>query len=67
MQKVNLLRAFKFVIPIMLLVGGFGWMKLSKDFQDVPELSRFFIIIGAMLVSGVISYFLFPKDEGEKS
>jgi hypothetical protein len=62
-----MLRAFKFVIPVMLLVGGFGWMKLTKEFQEVPELTRLAIIIGAMIVSGIISYFLFPKDEGEKS
>jgi len=64
---VNLLRAFKFVIPVMLLVGGFGWMKLTKEFQEVPELTRLAIIIGAMIMSGVISYFLFPKEEDEKS
>jgi hypothetical protein len=62
-----MLRAFKFVIPVMLLVGGFGWMKLTKEFQEVPELTRLAIIIGAMIVSGIISYFLFPKDESEKS
>ena len=62
-----MLRAFKFVIPVMLLVGGFGWMKLTKEFQEVPELTRLAIIIGAMILSGVISYFLFPKDESEKS
>ena len=61
-----MLRAFKFVVPIMLIVGTFGWMKLSKEFQDVPETSRILITIGAMIVSGVISYFLFPKNEGEK-
>ena len=64
---MSLLRAFKFVIPVMLLVGGFGWMKLTKEFQEVPELTRLAIIIGAMILSGIISYFLFPKDEGEKS
>ena len=64
---MNLLRAFKFVIPVMLLVGGFGWMKLTKEYQEVPELTRLAIIIGAMILSGIISYFLFPKDEGEKS
>ena len=62
-----MLRAFKFVIPVMLLVGGFGWMKLTKEYQEVPELTRLAIIIGAMILSGIISYFLFPKDEGEKS
>ena len=64
---MNLLRAFKFVIPVMLLVGGFGWMKLTKEFQEVPGLTRLAIIIGAMILSGIISYFLFPKDEDEKS
>lgn len=64
---MSLLRAFKFVIPVMLLVGGFGWMKLTKEFQEVPGLTRLAIIIGAMILSGIISYFLFPKDEGEKS
>ncbi len=42
-------------------------MKLTKEFQEVPGLTRLAIIIGAMILSGVISYFLFPKDEGEKS
>ena len=42
-------------------------MKLTKEFQEVPELTRLAIIIGAMILSGVISYFLFPNDENEKS
>lgn len=63
---MNLLRAFKFVIPIMLIVGTFSWMKLNKEFQDVPETSRVLITLGAVVVSGIISYFLFPKNEGEK-
>ncbi|CAM3240735.1 histidine kinase [Filibacter tadaridae] len=61
------MRAFKFIIPIMLIVGAFGWMMLSKNYQEVPEQSRLFITLGAMVLSGVISYFLFPKNEGEKS
>ena len=51
----------------MLLVGGI-WLdeideKLHRKFR---RLTRLAIIVGAMIVSGVISYFLFPKDEGEK-
>ncbi|MFS0576071.1 histidine kinase [Sporosarcina sp. 179-K 3D1 HS] len=60
------MRALKFIIPIMLVVGSFGWMMLSKNYQEVPPTSRVFITIGAMIVSGGISFFLFPKDEGEK-
>lgn len=60
------MRAFKFVIPIVLLVGGIAWVMLNKNYTDVPVMSRFYITLGAMAVSGIISYFLFPKNEGER-
>lgn len=60
------MRAFKFVIPMMLLVGGVAWVMLNKNFTDVPVMSRFYITLGAMVLSGVISFFLFPKDEGKR-
>ncbi|WJY26973.1 MULTISPECIES: hypothetical protein [Sporosarcina] len=60
------MRAFKFIIPIALLVGGIAWVMLSRNYTDVPVMSRLYITIGAMIVSGVISFFLFPKDEGER-
>ncbi|KXH80760.1 hypothetical protein [Sporosarcina sp. HYO08] len=59
------MRAFKFMIPIMLIVGSFSWMMLNKNYQEVPETSRLYITIGAVVVSGVISYFLFPNEEKE--
>ncbi|MEK3937013.1 histidine kinase [Sporosarcina sp. FSL W7-1349] len=61
------MRALKFIIPIMFVVGGFSWMMLSKNYQEVPPTSRVFITIGAMIVSGGISFFLFPKNEGGKN
>ncbi|WP_342513722.1 histidine kinase [Sporosarcina sp. FSL K6-1522] len=61
------MRAFRFIIPVMLIVGVFSWMMLNKSHQDVPETSRVWITIGAVIVSGIISYFLFPKDEGKRS
>ncbi len=60
------MRAFKFVIPIMLIVGTFGWIMLDNNFQEVPEKTRVVITLGAVLASGFISFFLFPKNEGEK-
>lgn len=63
MKKV---RALKFIIPIILIVGSFSWLMLSKNYQEVPPTSRMYITIGAMIVSGGISFFLFPKNEGEK-
>ena len=41
-------------------------MMLNKNHQEVPPLSRIWITLGAMGVSGVISYFLFPKNEDEQ-
>lgn len=63
---MNVLRAFKFVIPIMIIVAPISWMMLNKSHTEVPETSRVLITIGATIVSGIISYFLFPKNEGEE-
>ncbi|MBE1553157.1 histidine kinase [Sporosarcina limicola] len=60
------MRAFKLIIPVMLIVGVYGWMKLEKSYSDVPETSRILITIGAVILSGIISFFLFPKNESKK-
>lgn len=60
------MRAFKFVVPIMIIVAWASWFILNRDHTDVPEQTRVLITIGAAIVSGVISFFLFPKDEAEK-
>lgn len=57
------MRAFKFVIPIMIIVAWASWFMLNKNFTDVPEQTRLYITIGAVIISGVISYFLFPENE----
>lgn len=60
------MRAFKFVIPIMVIIAWVSWVTLARDHAAVPEKIRVYITIGAVLLSGIISYYLFPKDEGEK-
>ncbi|WP_438313635.1 histidine kinase [Sporosarcina sp. FA9] len=60
------MKAFKLIIPVMLIVGIYSWMKMDKSYSEVPETSGILITIGAVIVSGVISFFLFPKNEGEK-
>lgn len=60
------MKAFKLIIPVMLIVGIYSWMKMVKSYSEVPETSRILITIGAVIVSGVISFFLFPKNEGEE-
>jgi hypothetical protein len=66
-QRVNLVKAFKLIIPIMFVVGTFSWMMLERKFTEVPETSRLYITIGAVIMSGIISYFLFPKNEEKES
>lgn len=63
---MNELRAFKFVIPIMIIVAWASWALLGKNHTEVPETTRLYITIGAVIVSGVISYFLFPTNEEPK-
>lgn len=57
------MRAFKFVIPIMLIVAWASWAMLSKNHSEVPETTRVYITIGAVIGSGIISYFLFPRND----
>ncbi|WP_342507199.1 histidine kinase [Sporosarcina sp. FSL K6-2383] len=57
------MRAFKYIIPIMMIVGTVSIMMLNKNHQEVPPMSRIYITLGAMAVSGILAYFLFPKDE----
>lgn len=62
-----MLNAFKFVVPIMLIVAPVSWIMLNKYHTEVPGLSRVFITIGAVIVSGIIAYFLFPRNENEEN
>ncbi|MFJ7935215.1 histidine kinase [Sporosarcina sp. NPDC096371] len=60
------MRAFMYIIPIMMIVGTVSIMMLNKSHQDVPPMSRIYITLGAMAVGGFLAYFLFPKDEEKK-
>lgn len=63
---MSLLKAFKFVVPIMIIVAWASWAMLSRNHTDVPEDTRVLITVAAVLFSGVISYFLFPRNEEEE-
>jgi len=65
MTPLKLKRALKFAIPIMLIVAGIAWWYLNKEFQEVPELHRLYMAIGAALLSGILSWFLFPEEPKE--
>lgn len=59
------MKAFKFVVPIMIIVAWASWAMLGRNHTDVPENTRVLITAGAVLLSGIISYFLFPRNEEE--
>lgn len=47
----------------MLIVAWASWAMLSKNHSEVPETTRVYITIGAVIGSGIISYFLFPRND----
>lgn len=57
-------RRFKFVIPVMVVVAISAIYMLNKSYGEVPMLNKSLIVVGAVALSGVIAYFLFPQ-EGE--
>lgn len=56
-------KRFAMVIPISIFVGYLALWMLNKDYGEIDISIRILIAIGATILSGVISYFLFPKDE----
>lgn len=60
------MRVFMFVVPIMMIVAWSSGLLLNRNHAEVPENTRFMIMIGASLLSGVITYFLFPQKELEQ-
>lgn len=52
----------KFVLPLSVGVAIAANIMLVNNYQEVPDQNRIFIVIGATLLTAVISYFLFPQD-----
>ncbi|MGC8227860.1 hypothetical protein ACP2W0_02485 [Pseudobacillus badius] len=59
------MKKLTFVIPIMILVGSISLWMLNKDYSEIDLQTRLLITGGAVLFSGVISYFLLGSD-GER-
>ncbi|MDQ0154472.1 histidine kinase [Robertmurraya andreesenii] len=55
-----------FSIPIMIVVWFVAMWMLNSGYEEIQYSIRLMIAIGAVIVSGVISYFLFPDHEGKK-
>jgi hypothetical protein len=54
------------IIPIMILVAVACYWMLGKYYSEIEPGSKFMLIIGGTLLSGVISFFLFKEDEEPK-
>lgn len=52
----------KFVLPLALGVGIASYIMLANNYQEVPDRDRLFIVIGAAVLTGILSYFLFPQS-----
>ena len=55
----------KFVIPLTVVVFVSANFMLFTKYKSIPSLDKFLIMIGATILSAVISYFLFPQDKVE--
>jgi hypothetical protein len=51
------------VIPIMILVAVLAMWMLGKEYAEIDLPMRLMISVGAAVLSGVISYFLFAFEK----
>ncbi|AZU65150.1 histidine kinase [Neobacillus mesonae] len=51
----------------MIVVMAVALWMLNEEYSNIQLGIRLLISIGASLLSGVISYFLFPENEEKKS
>lgn len=58
-------RIILFPLPIAIIVYFLSSWWLGKYYLDIEQSIRTYIAIGAALLSGVISYFLFQGDAEE--
>lgn len=58
-------KRFAFVVPIMSIVLAAAIWMLNEGYSDIKIEIRMMIAFGAALFSGIISYFLFPENEGK--
>lgn len=51
----------------MIIVGIAALWMLNAGYSEIDFAIRLLIALGAVIFSGVISYFLFPENEGKHS
>lgn len=58
-------KRLKFVLPITVVVFVSANFMLFTKYKSIPSADKFFIMLGATILSFVLSYFLFPQDKNE--
>lgn len=58
-------KRLKFVLPITVVVFVSANFMLFTKYKSIPSSDKFFIMLGATILSFVLSYFLFPQDHVE--
>lgn len=56
----------KFVLPLTVVVFVSANFMLFTKYKSIPSSDKLFIIIGATILSAILSYFLFPQDKQER-
>ncbi|MBS4191979.1 histidine kinase [Bacillus sp. FJAT-49705] len=57
------MRKLTLIIPIMLFVGALAMWMLKRDYSEIEYGTRVLISVGAAILSGVISFFLFKSNK----
>ena len=52
----------KFVLPLSLGIAVASYLMLVNNYAEVGARDRILIVIGATILTAIISYFLFPQD-----
>ncbi|MGM0845323.1 MAG: histidine kinase [Bacillota bacterium] len=50
-------------LPVSILVFSLALWFLSNNYSEIDQLTRMLIALGGTVLSGIITYFLFPENE----
>lgn len=56
------MKLFRFIIPIMIIVGILSMWLIETKYSEVPYETRILIAVGGSIVSGIITHFLLRGD-----
>lgn len=56
-------KRLKFVLPLSLGVAIASTIMLANKFSEVSQADRVYIVVGATLLTAILSYFLFPQAD----